>query len=364
MLLIGNGASRRTQLLREACVTAGARLEIVEWRDLLAATDAARLLITARMGAHAWCKIETPGDDPALDALLIERGWRIDGCRGSRPRALAHGELGHRDLRFRGFAAALRALTGSLHGLHMLNDVEEILLMCDKWACQRHLISQGVPVPRLLAEVCTFEEFDARFPAREFPAVFIKSRYGSSAAGVVALRRHPDGRLAAYASARIDDGAIFNHLGVLRYARRADIARLVDAIAAQGAYAERWTPKPAVPGSRDRHYDLRVVASGGRARQRIARISRTPMTNLHLGNARAAPDWLSEIQLGALEDLTARAAAAFPRSGSIGFDLTIGARDAHVFEANAFGDLLPGLRFDGLTTYEDQARLARRDEPA
>jgi hypothetical protein len=35
-----------------------------------------------------------------------------------------------------------------------------------------------------------------------------------------------------------------------------------------------------------------------------------------------------------------------------------------VFEANAFGDLLPGLTFAGLSTYDDQARLVSADESA
>jgi hypothetical protein len=364
MLLIGNPTSRRTQMLRDALSRVGGALELVEWRQLLARPGRACELLTAQVCAsHVWCKVETPGDDPTLDDLLIERGWRLMGAGAARPQALRHGELAHRRLRFAGFADALREISVPLAGLHLLNDIAGILLMCDKWACQQHLRAHGIDVPAALCELESFEIFDAAFPARDFPAVFLKSRYGSSAAGVIALRRHPDGRLVAYSSARLDEsGAIGNHLGIKRYTQRTEIAALVDAVIAQGAYAERWQPKSSLPGARDSHYDLRVVAASGAARQRVARISRSPLTNLHLGNARAVPDWLSDIEVRTLEQAVARAAAAFPRSHNIGFDLCLAKGGACVFEANAFGDLLPDLHIDGRTTYDDQALLVSRDE--
>src|SRR5262245_18364037 len=133
MLLVGNGASRRTQLLREAGQRAGIRLAVVEWRELLAAPERAEeLLAPGLLGGHAWCKIDAPGDDPTVDALLIARGARLPGARAVVPRPLAHGELGLRDLCFHGFADALRSLAARLRAprLRLLNEVEDILLMC------------------------------------------------------------------------------------------------------------------------------------------------------------------------------------------------------------------------------------------
>ena len=62
---------------------------------------------------------------------------------------------------------------------------------------------------------------------------------------------------------------------------------------------------------------------------------------------------------------TTLAAAAFPDSRSIGFDLIVRGCRTWVLEANGFGDLLPDLRHRGRTTYEDQAALvADRAVPA
>lgn len=159
---------------------------------------------------------------------------------------------------------------------------------------------------------------------------------------------------------RDGDGGVrlYNSLRVRRYVGAEDIAPLVDALAAQGSYAERWIPKPRAPGMADAGWDLRVVACGGEARQRVARISRGAMTNLHLGNRRADPaGWLAAEQVDELEAHVRQAARAFGGSGSIGFDVLVSGARSFVLEANAFGDLLPDLRWRGCDAWDDQVRL-------
>lgn len=337
---------------------------MIEWRDLAREEGALeRLLPASLLARHAWCKFDSPGEDTATTQALIQRGWSLSETKCAAPSTLRHGELAHEHWRFSGFADLLARVQTRLSGMRLLNSASDILLMCDKLACQQHLRARGVPVPELLGQIRSFADFEERFPARQHPAVFIKSRYGSSAAGVLALRRHHDGRVLAYSSARMDsEGAMYNHLRVSRYERRAEIAVLVDALALQGAYAERWSSKPRAPVEREASYDLRVVAHCGQARQRIARISRSPLSNLHLGNRRSAPHWLGAIEIDALEKATAAAASLFEHSHCIGFDVTLRGSDTVVLEANAFGDLLPGLKFEGSTTYEDQAALVSADE--
>jgi hypothetical protein len=379
VVLIGTAGSHRTELLRAALQREGVRLHVVEWRALLESDDAAgRHLSPHLQSAHAWCKIDSPGADPAVTDALIERGWRLAGqptagpCLAPWP--LEHGELAFRHWWFEGLTGLLRRIDARLASLRRINPVSEILLMCDKWVCQQYLQARGVPVPALLGEVRSFEQMEAQLPVQEHPAIFIKARYGSSAAGVIALRRHPDGRIVAYTSARTDPGGrLYSHLRISRLTARPQIAALVDALAVQGTYAESWIPKPRLPGeaSSPACYDLRVVAGRtaqghAQARQRIARVSESPLTNLHLGNRREPPRWLDAGQTAALEQAVEHAAAAFPGSHSIGFDINLQPRGPCFLEANAFGDLLPGLRHpegaDGVTTYEDQARLVSADE--
>lgn len=364
MLAIGVTTNRRTTLLADAVAARGGRFAVIDWKELL--TDAGLDRLVRAAAAHRWCKLDSPGEDAALADALIRRGWHLDGKPCPAPEPLRHGELAHGRWWFLGFADLLNRVherLATIASLRLVNPACEIVGMIDKWTCQQYLVAAGATIPAPLGTLASYDAFDAQHPPDAAPRVFIKARYGSSASGVIALQRHRDGRLVASTSARCgDDGRMYNHLRVARHTDRATVARLVDAIAAQGAYAERWVAKPRAPVAQGQSHDLRVVAFRGRPRQRIARLSASPLTNLHLGNRRAAPDWHGDAEHAALDRASAAAARAFPRSGSIGLDVIVRGGDAVVLEANAFGDLLPGLVHEGRTTYEDQAALAMADE--
>ena len=364
MLLIGSASSRRSQLLDAAARAIGLRVSILDWRDVLRDDAVAHAHIErALRDGHLWCKIDPPSDDPQTMDAFIQEGFRASRNDAHAPQSLRHGEIAYMHWWYAGFMAALARLEPRLQSLRLFTPMKQIALMCDKLACQRHLTNNNVDVPALLGEVISWDAFEAQYPSDEAPAVFIKSRYGSSAVGVVALRRHRDGRMRAYSSARLaNDGTLYSHLKISVYSQREEIRALIDALAAQGAYAERWIAKPRAPVTPDSNYDLRVVAFCGRPRQRIARISRSPMTNLHLGNRRSAPHWLGARQIDVLESAVSQAASAFAPSLSIGFDVVLRASRAQVLEANAFGDLLPGLQFEGAGTFEDQVRKVQLDE--
>jgi hypothetical protein len=185
--------------------------------------------------------------------------------------------------------------------------------------------------------------------------VFVKSRYGSSASAVLALRMASGGRCSAWSSARMHDSRIYNHLRVRQLTELTQIRALVDAICASGAYVERWLPKPRVPGSSGACHDLRVIAHAGKPRQLVARVAKTPLTNLHLGNQRADPNWLDCAQRDSIHRTIRAVQRAFPRSQSMGVDLLLHGGRAHVLEVNAFGDWLQGVQHGQRSTFADQA---------
>ena len=81
----------------------------------------------------------------------------------------------------------------------------------------------------------------------------------------------------------------------------------------------------------------------------MVRTGRSPLTNLHLGNARGDLDALraaaGPARWAAAMATCEQAAACFPRTLQVGVDLLFAAgwRRHAVGEVNAFGDLLPGL---------------------
>ena len=98
------------------------------------------------------------------------------------------------------------------------------------------------------------------------------------------------------------------------------------------------------------------MSFAGAPRQRVARIASQPMTNLHLGNRRGiADELLDPAAMQRIEHCVRRAASIFPNAISIGFDVIPGGERARVLEANAFGDLLPELYWQGMSAYDDQA---------
>lgn len=361
MILIGQAEHRRTRHLLAAAESRkpglSASVEVIDWSVVLRDPDA----VAARIRECGECgvKIDSSGDSTPLRDALIRHGWRCEGERGVPPAPLAHGEFAHQSLWFAGFADLLRRLDAASPDAVWFNAPHEILAMCDKLECQRRLNAIGAQTPPLFGRVESYAQLRERIDAAGTDRAFLKARYGSSAAGVVAYRRNRDGRECAYSSAELvrENGAIrlFNTLRPKRYEDSRDIAALIDAIAAQGAYAEAWIAKPRIAGGA--HFDLRVVSVGGEPRQWVARVAAHPMTNLHLGNRRAAiDDVLDHAAQQRVVHATRTAAAAFPNACSIGFDLIPTHERVVVLEANAFGDLLPGATaWDGAETYDDQA---------
>jgi hypothetical protein len=363
-ILIGQPRQRRTQLLQTALRARGLTATVVDWSELI--RDPAAVAARLRAVPGHLVKLDSPGESDDLQHALIQHGWHSLGEPGTPPWALAHGEFAYQHFWYAGFADILRRLEDAAPGVHWLNAPREILRLCDKRTCQEHLIVAGIDTPPLLGPIDSYAQLRDRMRAEHIDRVFLKARFGSSAAGVVAYRTHRDGREVAYTSAELVRGRtgsmhslgdrLFNSLRLRRYTAHVDIIALIDAIAAQSAYAETWVAKPRAVGHTKAHFDLRVVSLAGVPRQRIARIASQPMTNLHLGNRRGeAGRLIDEAAMRRVEDSVRRAAAVFPHCGMIGFDLIPVAHRTVVLEANAFGDLLPGLHWHNASTYDDQA---------
>jgi glutathione synthase/RimK-type ligase-like ATP-grasp enzyme len=365
MLVFGETGHRRIMALQSALQRRGLPpARAIDYRSLSADPSTA-CLSTALLDSAGPCmaKLDAPSMDAGFYDALSHRGRNLSGDAVDSAGASGYGELAHRHHWYSGFADLLRTLE---HGfasqlpVRWLNAPEDVLLMCDKWRCQQHLAAAGIDIPPLVGPVQSYEHLQQRLDDSGCERVFVKARYGAAAAGVVAYRRHRDGREIAQTTAEVcvDGGRIrlFNRLAPQRYTERTRIAALIDTLAVQECYAEAWVPKPRAAGHAGHHFDLRVIAFAGEPRQRAARIADHPMTNLHLGNRRDDPvSLLDAPAMRRVEDTIHAAARAFPGSASIGFDV-IPTRDrCYVLEANAFGDFVQQAHWQGADAYDDQA---------
>ncbi|EXG80905.1 STM4014 family protein [Cryptosporangium arvum] len=350
--LVGNPGSRRATMFTAAARAAGHDVEVLPWRAVAGGP------VTFPSGALV--RIDSPGEDAEVDRRL----------RGAAQPA-QFGEIVGGAAWYRGFRAALERVVAAAgaSGARLLHDPGDIAVMFDKRLAHARLAAAAVPVPQALppaapaaaeftgAGIGGYEELRAGMRAAGWARVFVKPAHGSSASGVVALHAG-DRRALAVTSVELTDRALFNSLRVRRYTSEREVAAIVDRLAPDGLHVERWFPKASLDG---RVFDLRVLVVDGVPGHVVVRTSRTPMTNLHLGNARGDVRAVrARIGAEAYESALAtcvRAAAGFPGSPHVGVDLMIGVdRRTHaVAEVNAFGDLLPGvLDAHGRTTYEAQ----------
>ncbi len=297
-------------------------------------------------------RLESPGENDLVARKLIALGG------GPSQADLEFGQVAHLSEYHLGFLEVLRWVDESC--LPCMNSPGSIAVMFDKWKCHQRFLQHGLPRPESWLAPNSFEEFAPRLTSGQ-GRLFLKPLHGSSASGVCALRWMP-GRIQLISSLELEHGRIFNSLKVRSYRHWDDIEAILSPLLPQGMLAERWVPKISTPYG---VADLRVLVIGGKARHRVVRQSRHPMTNLHLGNRRGEESDFRE-QLGSTRwkealELAEAAAGCFPDCLYAGVDLLIDTRGrALIGEINAFGDLLPGLIHQRETAFQAIVRNSLR----
>ncbi|MGH9751557.1 MAG: STM4014 family protein [Blastocatellia bacterium] len=368
-VVIGNPGSRRVELFQAAL--AELRLpaaRVVSYLDLLSGKEPLPRSVRDR----TIVRIESPGKDFEVERELIAVGAEVaDGDedfdrvsrRAARSLSFERGRILYPRQWYLGYCAALRLIERQLAECppsRLMNSSAEIALMFDKIACHHLLNERGVPVARSLGALNSFDELDERMRERNCRRVFVKLAYGSSASGVVAYQT--DGR--RYQATTTVEMArhngelrLYNSRRIRVYRDWREIAELIDALCRHQVHVEQWLPKA---GFDSQAFDLRVVVIAGRACHTVARLSRSPMTNLHLLNKRGDTDAVREKIGQAAWDAAMRdcelAMECFPESLYAGIDLlfTPDYRRRAVIEVNAFGDLLPGVFWRGRDTYTSE----------
>lgn len=342
--LLGNPENRRVQQFSQAVVGCGLRTPVcLSYRELLRDPTALDRLDVDLL------RVESAGENAEVAQALIALGG------GSAGVEVGFGEIAYTREYHRGFCLLMKQV--EQRGTPCLNHPAEIAIMFDKWACHELFVRHGVNRPPSELAPLDFATMREQMAARGHGRLFLKPLHGSSGSGVCALRWKP-GQARLSAPLRVEYGRLINCLRVRTYECWKDIETILTLLLPQGMIAERWLPKLALD---DGVVDLRVLVIGGRARHRVVRQSRGPITNLHLGNRRGQEGALRQALGDDLWEealrLAERAAACFPRCLYAGVDILLDVRGrAWVGEINAFGDLLPGLVHEGESAYQAIAR--------
>lgn len=373
--VIGIPQNRRVALFQAALAALDwSPAKVVSYRDLVAGrVDLADVVVPESV-----VRIESPGEDFEVEKFLLCAGYAAAAAERSPaidPDELERlsfdcGRILYPRQWFLGYQATLRLIERQLAVAaphRLLSDTKQIATLFDKPRCQQRLAGAGVPVPRFWSAPGSYDEMREHLLLLGCRRAFVKLAHGSSASGVVALfvdRR----RVRAVTSTEIvrerGELKLYNSLRIRTYTDENEIAALLDELCRHRVQFEEWLPKASLSGLA---FDLRVVVIAGRARHVVVRTSRTPMTNLHLGNRRGdlrmlvgkTGDERWRTAMGVCE----AAATQFADCWHLGVDLLLepGFQRPAVLEMNAFGDLLPGVYDYGEDTYTAELTMLSDD---
>lgn len=367
--ILGNPENRRVGLFQEA-LAAGGRppAEVVSWRAFLADPGALE-----RLGdGPRLLRVDSFGEDFEVERALLRLG-EDDARRdplgpsvvGARALDATTFDLGRitspRQLQL-GLGRALDALARVLAARpawRCLNPPDDVRELFDKRRTSARFAAAGVPVPPSLPSEGPARALEERLLDQGERQVFVKLASGSSASclGIWTLGPRPS----FLTTIEVARTGWYNSLRLRRYERRARIHELVDWLLREGSQVERAIPKARVEG---RYFDLRVLVVGGEPAFRVVRTSPHPITNLHLGGRRgdAAALGVGDAVWAGIEATGRAVGALYPRTLHVGVDVLVEAdrRGHRVVEANAFGDLLPGLEREGLSVQGWEIEVAER----
>ncbi|WP_375510739.1 STM4014 family protein [uncultured Nostoc sp.] len=250
---------------------------------------------------------------------------------------------------------------------YFMNHPQDIAVMFDKPACHERFSRHNIPVPRSLSKIHNYEHLREQMQTQGIERVFVKLSHGSAASGVVAYRANSRFESAITTVERVRENGqtlLYNSRKIRHYTRREEVADIINILTAEGVQVEEWLPKAHL---QECGFDVRVVVINGEAQHIVVRLGKSPMTNLHLGNERGnTEEFLAKLGVenwGIMKRTCEQAAALFPNSLYCGVDLLIlpDWKTHAILEINAFGDLLPGILWNGIdtSTGEVKAILAR-----
>jgi hypothetical protein len=366
VLVVGNSGNRRVHLFAEAARGAGFDVRVAPWIEVIARPE---VLVDDATDEPRLVRIDAWGEDTEVERALLRRGAAV----GASPRIVdpsaideataEHGRIVSPRQAHDGVLAVLDAVATVLEtraSWRVMQPIAAIRTAFDKAKTHALAASLGLPVPRALPRVGSPEELVDRMAACAMTRAYVKVGCTSSASCLALVERAPQG-VSVVTSVEVDGPRFYNSLVVRRYARPHLVDQVLGLLLGEGAHVEEAIDKLPMNG---RHADVRIVAVPGAAPFAVVRTSRVPITNLHLGAVRGDVDaYRRRLPAGAWDaaldhaETLARALGAWHLGVDVAFDRASGL--PFVLEANAFGDLLPGVERGGESIYACELRVAQ-----
>ena len=358
-VIIGAAQDKRVQGFQQALASAGcAPATVVDYLDDWQAA------LPALFTPDTYLRIESPGSQlPVVRQLMLDgaqtaktSGFGTYSTRQIQTAALERGEFIAPHQFYYGLKQRLLGLQALLDQYPIagcLNHIPDILTFFDKQATHQRLAQQAIPVPNAVYDIQNYDDLRVRMQQAGLREVFIKTRFGSAASGIIALKT-AGSKVLARTTIEVADGRFFNTRRLQHISNESALASLVDSLCQWGVHCENWLPKARI---NNMNTDCRLIVVNGKPDFAVLRKSQTPITNLHLLNERANIEELTDV----LPDDTwpqvlntaRKLAELFPQSFHFAPDIAVhqDLQSHSVLEINAFGDFIQNIQHQGMNSY-------------
>lgn len=257
--LLGNADTKRTDYFRQAAKKAGLPICFADWNDWERQWE-------SLTETELFLKI----DPPLWKSCFLEE---LDSLTDDYKRKLDK------------LAKAADACK-----IEYFNHPSAIAELLDKRVCKKKLKQNGLPVTESLEAAeeeapnrLSVETLLEMMERRGIHQVFIKPVNGSGAAGVSAFRWQPrTGRMMLYTCSLEQEGiGLVNTKRLRCFSKPGETVSLLNRLLSLDCIVERWYAKEEYEGY---SYDLRAVVQENEVDFLLARLSKGPITNLHLNN--------------------------------------------------------------------------------
>ena len=250
------------------------------------------------------------------------------------------------------------------------NHPMDILELLDKRKCKQKLIQNGIPVTKPIFHAFSkSDELLSFMRENRLRQVFVKPVTGSGAAGVSALRFEPTkNKIVLYTCAQLLEDKLINTKRMHRLEQDKAV-KFLNTLLKLDCIVEKWHRKSHCQ-SKDNDYfdnnysfDVRVIVQDGRIDYILPRLSKGPITNLHLNNLSIPFNELNlkKSTVDKLCDVCIKAAACYPRLNSIGLDVLLeeDSEKPYIIEMNSQCDLMHKDVYSNNTIYRKQIEIIK-----
>ncbi|WBW98353.1 STM4014 family protein [Oceanirhabdus sp. W0125-5] len=327
--------------------------KVIDWMDVLKDTS----ILEKYIESNTIIKLEPPEKN-----MEIYRGFLK---RGVSEGVICDKEINKLDFSdfpiiapkqwYRGFSSVIEDIEKLKNSyfnkdVYFMNDLKETLIMMDKEQSYKLLKEQNnnydFSLPERLESPRDYDTFKEIYGDR-YMKCFIKLRYGSGSTGVLAYSYNPRTlQEKVYTSMNVEElkgkKRFFSNYRVHCVEDKKKIKDMIDWVLFNGAHIEKWIPKSTHEG---RFFDTRSFVINKESRYLISRLSKGPITNLHLKNKRLeSKDFISDDNIERIKKASEDVMKIFNRSLYAGIDVvTTQSYKPYIIDVNPFGDLLHNL---------------------